>query len=388
MPFAPRFKRILVCLFLTLLLSLVLSGNVFAQSLQTQLSETSKSQTKSKIEGNWSLTLSQRQFQDPFNQRQITEFDLLADLKYYPLEMFYFDLAPVFSYTNGFVQTQKEQSASVTEWGVSEASFNGETKWVKGSLGAINQAPNHPSVLLSEYQTFPAAQADVHTHSDGRWVFGSVAETAIPTTSSLSTQTQEFEKTPSYSSGSMYLKTQKMLVEMELRAGGFRFENLPMSVASKSALLGNTADSTDNGINSKFVYNYEGAFAEFKPKLILSRKWAVGSSIEWVQNSQAPERFNQGLYSKIFTDLQLGRNLQWTPFYEYFRIEPDATVALYNGVDLNTNRVGYRAGLSLEYKKTLRVTLSGGERDAIFTSPTQQREKTLTFKLETLDVPI
>jgi len=383
-------KRSIVCLILAIILGLALSGNAYAKgttSLQTTPNQTSSFSKKSAgVEGTWKLALSQRQSQSQFNQHQLTEFRLLADLKYEPLQNIYFSLGPKFVYTNGFLQTQDAQNANKSEWGLREASIRGNFDWLQIGLGALDQSILHPSVLLHD-QTFPAAEIGIHSDLQSQWVFAAQAETGIPTTSSLSTQARDFEKTPGYSSASVSIQGQKMLMETKLRAGIFEFQNLPMSVASKSSLLGNTAVSS-NGSDSQFVYNYQGNFADLMAKLNISSRFALGASTEWVLNTKADSNLGQGNISKIFSDLRATKNFDISPFYEYFRIEPDATVALYNADTLNTNRVGYRGGIAVTYKQTLKVSFSSGERDVIYSSPFQQREKTLNLRLETLDVAI
>jgi hypothetical protein len=401
-------KRTIFCLLLAILLSLALSGNAIAQgsatlprrsmaqqpsppapatNLQTTAPSTVPTAKPNKgVEGTWRIQLSQRQSQEEFNQYQLTEFRLLADLRYQPLPNVYFLLGPKFTYTNGFLQTQEAKNANRSEWGLREASIRGDVDWFSVGAGALDQAQTHPSILLYD-QTFPALEMSVHSDRKQNWVFAAVAETAIPTTSSLSTQAREFEKTPGYSSGSLSVSAQKMLVDLKLRAGLFEFQNLPMSVASKSSLLGNTAISS-NGSDSQFVYDYQGFFADAMAKANITNRFALGTVTEWAQNSKTESKLDQASLQRVFSDIRVTRNFDVTPFYEYFRIEPDAVVALYNADTLNSNRVGYRAGISVGYKQTLRVTFSGGERDVIYTSPFQRREKTLNLKLETFDVAI
>jgi hypothetical protein len=393
-----KLKRLIICVVLALVLGLILSANAYAQTRSQQsavpvrnpsqnLATTATAPNKaSEIEGFWRIQLSQKQFQDPFNQRQLTEFRLLTDLRYAPLKEAYFSLAPKFTYTTGFAQTLEGTNASKAEWGVREASIRSDLSFVHLGLGALDQTLTHPSSLLAD-QTFPAAMIRLHSALEDNWVYALEAESGIPTTSSLSTQAREFEKTPGFASGSLSIKAQKMMVDLNLRAGVYQFQNLPMSVASKSSLIGNTTVS-GNGTDSEFVYEYQGAFAEMVTKVHLARRFSIGAELEYVQNDQAPSSLNQGSSAKLFSAFHLTKNLEISPFYSYFRVEPDAAVALYNSDLIGTNRVGYIGGVSGTYKQTLRLTISGGERDVIFNNPFQKREKILTLKLETFDVSI
>ncbi len=368
-------------------LSLALSATAFAQNPSAILTTAPVPTRKSpEIDGRWRIQLSQKQFQDPMNQRQLTEFRLLTDLRYKPLKEIYFSLAPKFTYTNGFAQTLEGTNASKAEWGVREASIRGDLSYVHLGLGALDQSLSHPAVLLYD-QTFPAALLRLHTPLQENWVYALEAESGIPTTSSLSTQAREFEKTPSYASGSVSVKARKMTVDLDLRAGLFQFQNLPMSVASKSALLGNTAVSS-NGTDSEFLYEYQGAFADLNARAHLIKGFSIGAEIEFVKNDKAPDELNQGTWAKLYSDFAFTKDFEVSPFYSYFRVEPDAAVALYNSDLIGTNRTGYLGGMSATYKRVLRLTLSGGERDVIYNSPFQKREKILTLKLETFDVSI
>jgi hypothetical protein len=383
-----------ICLILALLVGLALSGRAIAQGqpvseLQTQISQPTppkSSKKKSGIDGTWKLQLTQKQFVDPFTQKQITEFRLFADLRYEPLQNVYFLLGPKFTYANGFVQTQDDQGATKAEWSIREISINGDLTYLQASAGALDQTPQHPSVLLFE-QTFPAAKLRLHSNSHANWVYSLQGETGIPTSSSLSPQTQTFEKTPGYQSGFVGVMSQKMRIDLDAKVGAFQFQNLPTSVATKSALLGNTTTNT-NGGDSQFIYEYSGGFVQLQAKARLMPRLDLGVNLEAAQNNQVSQNLSHATLARAFSDFRFIRNFEISPFYESFRIEPDAVVALYNSDMLNTNRVGYRGGLAVTYKQTLKVSVSSGERDVIYESPFQQREKTLYLRLETLDVAI
>ena len=89
-------QKWILALFLAAIVSLALTETAFAQSpralpadappasnLRTQVA--TKAKEEKKLKGTWNLRLQQRRFEDPFNQRSLTEFRLLADLQYYPL---------------------------------------------------------------------------------------------------------------------------------------------------------------------------------------------------------------------------------------------------------------------------------------------------------------
>ncbi len=382
-------KRLLTSLILAfLILSLMLSETAFAQSQATTLRAASPSPAFASWEGSWNLRLQQESFADEFNQSNITEMRLQADLKYRPLQELYFQLAPKFTFKTGYQQTVESSSPSQSQWSVREASAN-LLFFERGHLsaGALDQSENHPALLLAG-QTFPAMSLALLSDSKENFSLSASVQSAIPVSSSLSTQTREFEQTPSLQTASASAKWQLANWKADLRAGVFQFQNLPISVASDSSFLGNTTFSRNGNEDSEFTHFYQGEFASGALTARLHRRLNLIIKGEWLRNSQAPAGFNTGYRSLLASELSVNPQLQITPFYEYFKIEPDAAVALYNGSWLNTNRVGYQGGLTMSYRRTLSFTFSGGERDVVFTTPLQQRERTWNLKMETFDVAI
>ena len=386
-------------IWLPLLISLSLGLNKFAwaQSSSVSSSTSSSSQNLSGIEetsnlkkfdGSWRLRLMGTRLEDPSNQKSTSEFSLFASLNYKPFEMLSFNLSPRFKYTNGYAQTENLTNTNQSEWLVRNASVDLRPSSIfEASVGALDQEKIHHRILLAD-TAFPAARLALSTPAENIFIAGVNAETAIATSNSLTTQTKEFEKTPTFNSGGVFLKLQKTVVEAELSAQLWQFANLPMSLATTSGLLGNSVTSRNGGIDSEFIYQYKGYEASGKINANLGTKVNVGGWAAWVRNSEAPTNLNQGMWGQAFVDIFFSKNWMITPSYEYFRIEPDAAVAAYNSDTLFTNCVGYRGGLAVEYKKTVRVSMTSGERDAVYFSPFQQREKIWTLKLETLDVAI
>jgi len=383
-------KRYWFSILLALILGFVLTGTAFAQtptnSLQTRIQAKPKKELKT-IEGTWNLRLRNFRFEDDFNQKNSTYFRLAADLQYQPLENVTFRLAPKFDYENGYTQAQEETTASSTKWGVKEASINAEpfSEFLL-SAGALDQGKDHPALLLVD-QAFPAIRIKYQSDSKARFSAGIKGESAIPTSSSLSTQTKEFEKTPSYNSGSLFFDLQRTAVEGSGQVGVYQYQNLPTSIATKSGLKGNSTEPT-SGTDSIFKYDYQGTFARGKFKTHLGKYLSLLTLGEWAQNQKAPSGYNQAVRAKTGAELNISSRFQLTPFYEYFRIEPDAIVSHYNGDWLNSNRLGYSAGLEMAYRKTLKISLQTGERDVVYESPTQHRERTWLLTLETFDVAI
>ncbi len=395
------FRRILaISLMATFVLSLVLNETALAASSATSASAPAAvtsserfEKSKSVFQGSWLLSLGAKRFQDEFNQKSTTDLMIGANLSYQPLELIQFRVLPTFRSTNGYTQTVEENSGSSGKLLLREASASATLKMFGSSMlgqlsaGALNEQAENGDLLFADDISFPAAHLSLSSNPDSIFVGGVQGQTAVVTASSLSTQTQNFEKTPTFQSAQVFLKLQKTILEANLSGGVFQFENLPMSVATKAGLLGNTVTSI-TAQDSVFKYAYRGSMAKGDAKLYFSRSISSGVIARWVQNREAPTSLNQASSMEIYSELDLSRSFQLRPFYDFFRIESDALVSSFNPGALNSNRVGYLAGVQMSLQKLVRITLSGGERDVLLLSPTQSRERLWNIKLETFDVAI
>jgi len=390
------FAKLLFSIVLFLLLSLVLSGEAYAlatsptsrQGLNPSENMSTQPSPSKSLQGSWKLRLQQRQLVDDFNQKSLNEFRLSAEIIYSPLENLDFSFAPQLSYASGFTQTQEPNGQQGAQWTIREAAVN--TRFSAGSFlsaGALDQSIEHGSLLMAE-QAFPAIKLNLQTNPQDVLSGGISLETAIPTTSSLTTQTQEFEKVPAFYSASLKAIWQDLHSQAEIRLGVFQFQDLPRAVASRSTYLGNTTESSTGPGDAQLVYQYQGSFALGELKLPVLRSLRLIAAGEWIKNNQAPTELNQGLRGECGAEWKLNSRWQFIPTYEFFRIEPDATVSAYNAAGLNTNRVGYQTNLTLAYKQKIKVTVSSGERDVVFSSPYQEREKTWNLKVESFNVAI
>lgn len=328
------------------------------------------------------MGLSGDRFESSTEQQSVSKFYIQANFDYPVAPLLSFNIAPRFSNASGFSQNQERQNANASTWSVRNASADINPKGVFTiSAGALDQSVDHHPILLSE-TTFPAVRATLQN----KYV-GLTGESAIATSSSLSTQTRSFEKTPTFSSAGIFGKYDGEVLNLQARALYFDFKDLPLTVSTDSALNGNSGRNT-SGNDSEFIYDYHGYQADGSIKARFNKYFAVGASGAWVQNQDAPSSMNQGTEGKVFADINLSRKWMLTPSYEYFEVQPDAVVAYYNDPSMNTNRAGYRAGLATTYNDKVRVSFSGGERNVLFETPNQEREKTWNLTLETMHAPL
>lgn len=353
---------------------------------QQRMQQTRKSPTEDKKwSGSLGIILQGKRFDSAKTQKSQSVFTLAANLNYLPTPTVRFNLAPEFSYINGYVQTDAQTDASKSTWSVQNAGVDFlPNKYLTASLGALDQNSAHADILFDAI-AFPAAKASVNTQPDADFVAGMQAETAIVTSTSLSTEKTASEKTPTFQSSGLILKKQNGVLEGTLKAYVYEFNDLPSSVAASSANVGNS--TTQIGTNPKaFVYEYRGYLAHGWIKANLNKSWALNLTSSWVKNNEAPEGYNQGTVTKFFIDADVSDSLRISPYYTFFRMEPDATVASLNDGRYNTNRVGYLTGLAFNYQKSVKVTLQGGERDVVYVNSAQQRERTWALRLETVNV--
>lgn len=387
---------------LTLILSLITGGLSYAQpgpaksgnaqSLNTltgqKINEENLAEKNKKFNGTWRLRLQGTRGEDPFNQRSTVDFAVLANLNYQPTDLLGFNLSPSFKYLNGFAQTQNRTDTNESKVLVRNASADLKVGGVfEASVGALDQEKMHHPILLDEV-AFPAARIGAYTSDQNDYQVGALAESAIATSSSLSTQTKEAEKTPTFNSAGIFGKAESTYVDANLSVMMWQFENLPMSLATQSSFAGNTGTPVGGTTDKIFTYQYKGIEAFGKLKFKFNNRIALGLNAAFVRNDQAPSELNQGTWARGFVEYYVNRTWMVTPAYEFFRIEPDAAVAAYNSDLHYTNTVGYRAGLGVEYRKTVRVSIHGGEKDVLYITPTQQRERFWNLKLETLDVAL
>ncbi len=342
---------------------------------------------KNKFSGIWYLRMLGDRIEDSYSQKSISSLFMGANVTYQVIDELSFNLFPRFRYTSGYAQTKNTSNVNTTGWSVRNATADlSLSKYDTLSAGAIDQSKNHHAIMFDE-NAFPGIRLDLHTDAKNMAQLGAVAEGAIPTSASLTTDTQEFEKTPGFQSLGAYFKYNGTELEYKGRALAYAFSDLPIAVSTPSGLLGNSTQ-TISGTNTQFIYEYKGYQADSDIKWHVTKSWALGVKGAWIKNNEAPDELNQGVWSNAYTEIQTTKNLLIRPFYTFYRIEPDATVALYNDDYLNTNRSGYKTGMSFEYKKAVRFSLSGGERDAVYKNISQQKENIWTIKLETLDAAI
>lgn len=366
---------------------ILLSGQVFAQQgtvSTSALAKSSGNQVSHRYSGSLTTSLENAQIVDADTRANVMGLSLGADIQYQPTEILRVDLSPRFYFETGYVQSDENEEAQKSKLTVRNASaLMTPIVFAQFEAGAVDQSRVHNELLLDN-SPFPAVVARLRTADKKDRGFSAefVTEYAIPTSSSLSSNTSELEKTPSFTSAGGNLEFSNSMVVSHAGIHYFQFKDIPGSVANTSGLAGNTVEALA-GTSRKFTYEYAGLSASLATKVRLSKRFLLSLSADLVNNQKAPTSLSQGYRASIKGLIRLNSISTLIPEYEFFRLEPDAYIAAFADSKYQTNRAGYRTGLGYQYKKAVRVAALIGERVPLFESTTQSREKTLDLTLET-----
>lgn len=364
--------------------------NVVAQgqSLSTvSKDQKSLSDKNSAVKFDWKAAIASKDTSNEFSQSKLVDFRLDFKLNYQVNSDLKMDLQPLFKYQTGSQQTLQAADKSDTRIVIKQAAVHySPVNFAEVSAGALNQKYSHAVILVDEI-AFPTARLQVFTLGKDNKDFqvNLLAETAMPTSSNLSPNTNEFEKTPAFNTFGVRLKNETNWREYtKLTANYFSYENLPRSVAASSYTLGNTVNkiSDNEGV---FEYEYKGieATALFRMNLLGPADAFVGG--EFIQNQKAPSGLNKGYQAYLGGEYFMKKSTSIDLKLSTFRVEPDAAVAYFTPNELfNTNRVGYWFESRINfYKDSYRIGIRYSEAQPLFESNVQSHEKSLLLKLET-----
>ena len=300
------------------------------------------------------------------------------------------NLNPKIMAQNGYFQSQEAIDPSGSRIEVKNAALNfTATDALSISLGALNQMVHHDPLFMSD-RAFPSLRSIIKSSEKEYHKFSAFIEGAIPTSSSLSNNSNDFTKSPSLvMAGFNYtLGDQNQAVLWSTQLNTYQFKDLPQTVATASVLYGNAGTATSG---RDYIFKNEFQGYELFSRLLVQdfKETTFDATFAMILNSQASTGSNKGWRISAALGYDLNRRFQIKPGFEYFAIEEDATVAAYNNMFMNTNRIGYVGSLSLVYNKLLKFNLQGGERVPIIDKGTAQpSEKFYLISVETTDAKI
>jgi len=255
------------------------------------------------------------------------------------------------------------------------------------SAGALNQRYMHSRLLIDEI-SFPAARA-MGYFKNSAFDTGLAIESAIPTSTSLSTNTKDLEPTPSLNSAMLFFNWGDHERFWKTRAGYFIYKDLPSAVAQQSKILGNNSVGSLSDADYFFTQKYQGIEASTEVQVPVITSLDFTAEADYLRNDQVSAEDSTAWLGGAGTIIHFSRNIDWSLKGIYFSIAPEAAVAYFNARNFETNRVGYGLETYLSFKKEgFKLGLEYKDAEVMFENPVQSRQRTLWIKLETFYVNI
>lgn len=318
--------------------------------------------------------------------RDLVATGITIGLKWNMMEWFYLEAEPKVRFASGHLQSATPTNGRDYGLSLKKGDFVlSDQNFFKASAGALDLTQLHSTLLMAN--PLPGAHALVSSGEKNPFAVAGFIFAGVPSSVTLTNNSDDVDRTPTFGSAGLRARLKTENFEGKFQLAAFRYQNLPSNVGNDSVKLGNTAAPGSPYTSMQaLAYQYGGYEGLAEIDVRLSTALGFKSQLAAILNREAPDELNKG-YS--FTNsLDVGLTGEWTliPSFVYFSVEPDAAVANYNDDRINTNRVGYLAGLALQYKKLFKLGGVGGERSTIFDSPYQGRERYIGLTLEALNV--
>lgn len=368
---------------ITFCLIMVLGTNAQAQDHNLQTSQPNARYRTSQWKAQWRMGLAGRDIRDERSQSKTV--DILTDIKanYKLADTLSLDIQPLLRLQTGQVQTFNGADKQDSRILLNQAAVHFQPVNVfKLSGGALNQRYVH-SDLMVDNMSFPGARLEMHARAD-KWSFSALGETAIPTSTSLSTNTKELEETPSLNSGGIAIQW-KPSRNMGLKLSGtyFEYKNLPSTVAQDSGLLGNDIILVSDS-DYQFAHEHKGYQARLEAQVPVNYALNLTFGADMIRNTQVSEELGLGYKFYHESRLRLKHNIDLIVRGAYFSLAPEAAVSYFNARWYETNRVGYSAETSLAFnKQRFEIGVRYMDSEVMYINTVQSREKTWLIKLET-----
>ncbi len=367
----------------TFILGLFVGLSAFAQSsLNAQVSDALKKEDR-RLNAEWRVGLIARDKSNLEAQSKFVDFKLDLKAEYRLTSSLYLDIQPSFRLQAG--QSQSVDGADKAENRIllNQAAANyTPVNFFKISAGALNQRAMHTSLLMDEL-AFPGARA-AGTMTAGNWKTVLSAETSIPTSTSLSTNTNEIEPTPSLTSAAMKIDWgTRENFQWKNHVGFFSYANLPSAVAKDSNFLGNEVEQL-TASKYRFLYEFQGFDASTELTFPVTKALDLKIGAEYLQNTKAPSDVNSGYQVYGGGDVHINKDYDLCGKFTYYSIAPEAAVSYFNARVFETNRIGYSAEGFVSFKKEgFKLGLTYSDAELMYNDRDQSRQKSIILKLET-----
>ncbi len=290
---------------------------------------------------------------DEKQQEQSVAVSAYTKMKYAPISFADFDLFAGVNLFSGHSQYRYGDSAPHSGLDLKQAAVNFSViEHFKVGFGALSVSEYPSSVLMISNHAFPGVKEELLFGTKNQRIL-LFAEQMIPTSTSLSTQTADQEKTPSFFQEGAQFRTPLFTRDLIVGAylGHFQFSNLPGAVATQSALYGNSVRETGPS-SSKFKYDFNGVFGGADGEYRLSRSFKLGLSQALIQNIAAPEGSNLGAETALHADFAYSAETTLGIQAASFFNESDSSPAFFNSAEYGHNNMqGFSAGVRFEFPK-------------------------------------
>jgi hypothetical protein len=335
----------------------------------------------------WSLQLGGQFIRDTLaNQKTQAALGLNLGLDYNFTSLFSLNVNPRVSFRNGHIQAAtssngRENSLEL----INAAAVFSDRNYFALTVGALDLTQTHSTLLVAS--TFPAGKVMLSTGEERDLSFNVSAIAAVPSSATLTNNSQDYDKTPSFNSVALRMRYQGRRFDAMAQVGQFQFKDLPLNVSTDSTFLGNTPLGADASPQNEFRYKFMGQEARLGAGVKINRRLSYRFQSALIRNAEAPADLATGYLLGNSLEYIVSGNWTLAPSFSYFRVEPDATVANYNDAMTTTNRIGYAAGMGFHYRDVFKIGALGGEREVVFLKTSQARERFMNLTLETFDVP-
>lgn len=364
----------------TFILSLLFGVQSFAQG---QLSTAAPKKEDRRFTAEWRVGLIARDKSNIESQSKFVDFKLDINSEYRLNSSLILDIQPTFRLQAGQSQSvdgadKAENKILLHQAAVHYTPFNN----LKFSAGALNQEIMHTSLLMDDL-AFPGARI-TSLFKVGEWITGFAVESAIPTSTSLSTNTNELEATPSLNTASFRLNFgSRKTFHWKNTFSYFAYSNLPSAVAKDSNYLGNEVIQV-TASDYHFAYQFQGLEARSVGIFPIAQAFDLKLGAEYLQNQKAPSDLNSAYQIGAGGDIHINKDYDLSGFFSYYSVAPEAAVSYFNAKEFETNRIGYAAEGFLSFLKDgFRLGLRYSDAEVMFNDRDQSRQKSIFVKLET-----
>ncbi|MCO5113973.1 MAG: hypothetical protein M9899_07340 [Bdellovibrionaceae bacterium] len=337
---------------------------------------------------NWSLRSAGESYADQIDEDFVYAVGGRSEIKYRLLDRLIFTTTIDVQFRSGRVQSRFGEftpSGIYLHYGYFDLDILNDDMFHL-MFGTLDQRRVFSGFVMAQ-RSFPGLEERVNIKAmDGKMLYRFSTQQVIPTSYTFNTELVAKEELPTlfsavasatYESGRSY--------DMSAYVGGFSYNNLPSKVADSSRFLGNSVIGT--GAASQFIFGFEGWMAGIAGRYDFNRDIAVGFSLDMLENTSAPDTFNQAQMIRVFASRRLNADLGLDFNVGNYFVESDAVPGYYTSTVMgNTNRKGNFVELGLEWiPKKVRVSGRYVKADLINkdTSGRQYDADIITIHLET-----